>query len=184
MEIPFKGQYDRSTFFRAVRLANRPGKRSGRTRWLVTAALGVVVVIAGQMYLQDPVGDPFNLVRLGLALGLLAVFLAWPYALSYLQARKLWNEPALRQMISGRIGEKGITYTNTSPHRTVPWDKFARLRVAADMVALLTPTGVLTAFPRSFFRNDSDWRAFRELIQRKVFDMTNRPVNVLPGKPR
>jgi len=168
MELPFKGQHDRATFFRAVRLANRPAGRSNRLQWLVVAALGVVIFFSGQSYLETGVLGSADLIRLGFAVAILVIFLGWPYALSYIQAARLWKDPALQQTITGRVQERGITYTNVFPYRTVPWTGFARLRITSDLVALLTPGGVLSVFPRGFFRSEADWQAFRRLAQQKV----------------
>ncbi|MFM8320318.1 MAG: hypothetical protein ACKOC5_05310 [Chloroflexota bacterium] len=168
MEIPFKGQHDWKTFYRAVRLANQPARRGRWTGLLVLAALGALIVLTGQSFFSPEAQDPFNLVRLGLAALLVIAFLGWPGGLALYQARRLWQNPALQQPISGRAGEKGLTYTNTTPYRSVSWESFARLRLSTDLVTLLTPGGVLTVLPRSFFKNDSDWKRFRELAQRKV----------------
>ncbi len=168
MEIPFKGQHDRTTFFRAVRLANRPAGRSNRLQWLVVAALGVAIFFSGQSYFETGSLAPGDLIRLGFAVAILVIFLGWPYALSYIQASRLWKDPALQQTITGRAQERGITYTNVSPYRTVPWTNFARLRTASDLVTLLTPAGVLSVFPRQFFKSEADWQAFRQLVQQKI----------------
>jgi hypothetical protein len=168
MEIPFKGQHDRNTFFRAVRLANQPVRNGSRLRWLVLAALAVVIVLSIQSLLKPENSDGFTWVRLGLGLGLLLAYLLWPYGLSYIQARRIWKDPAIRQEISGRLQERGITYTNTNPYRTVPWDRYARLRLAPDLATLLTAAGVLTVLPRSFFKSDSDWQNACKLLQSKV----------------
>ncbi len=168
MEIPFKGQYDRATFFRAVRLANQPARNGGRLRWLALAALAVLLALAIQSLRRPADNDPFTWVRLGLGLALLLAYLVWPYGLSFIQARRLWANPALQRPISGRLQERGLTYTNTTPYRTVPWESYARLRLAPDLATLLTPAGVLTALPRSFFKSESDWQAACKLLQNKV----------------
>lgn len=168
MEIPFKGQLDRAVFFRAVRLANR-GSGPGRTvSLLALAAVGVAIYFAVQSYLTDPVIDSANIVRLGFALLLMGIFLGFPYVLAYYQAARLWKNPAMRNLISGRAHDRGITYTNTNPFRSVSWSHFARLRLKPDLVALLTSDGVLTVFPRTFFKSEADWDKFRQLVQSKL----------------
>lgn len=168
MEIPFKGQYDRATFFRAVRLANQPARNGGRLRWLALAALAVLAALSLQGLLHPQDNDPFTWVRLGVGLALLLAYLLWPVGLSFIQARRLWANPALQRPISGRLQEHGLTYTNTTPYRTVAWENYARLRLAPDLATLLTPAGVLTALPRSFFKSDHDWRAACDLLRSKV----------------
>lgn len=168
MEIPFKGQYDRPTFFRAVRLANQPARNAGRLRWLALAALAVLAALSLQSLRSPEENDPFTWVRLGLGLALLLAYLLWPWGLAFVQARRLWANPALRQPISGRLQARGLTFTNTNPYRTVAWESYARLRLAPDLATLLTPAGVLTALPRSFFKSESDWQAARQLLQSKV----------------
>ena len=155
------------TFFRAVRLANRGTGNNRTISLLALAAIVIAIYFTSQAYLTGSDPDPFNLVRLGLALLLLVVFLGYPYVLAYYQTARLWRNPAMQKTISGRVHDQGITYTNTTPFRSVPWEKFARLRVDPSLVALLTSDGVLTVLPRSFFKSEHDWQKFRTLVQNK-----------------
>jgi hypothetical protein len=169
MEIPFKGQYTQSEFRRGVQLAGRTNSRNRFGGLMLVAALAAVVFLSGQSFYNGAIfTDPFMLVRIGLALLLLAAYLLFDPIRAYLQTRRLWQNPAMQQPITGRVTIDGLTYTNVSPYRNVPWSRFARLRLNKDLAALLTQDGVLTLLPKRFFKSEKDWEAAVKVIRSKV----------------
>ncbi len=170
MEIPFKGQYTQLEFARAVQLANRSGGRSRFGGWMLVAALAAVIFLSGKSFFSESssTGDPFIFIRIALAGLMLLAFLLFDPARAYLQTRRLWKNPAMQQQISGRVNHTGLVYTNVSPFRTVPWGRFARLRLNKDLASLLTADGVITVLPRRFFKSESDWQAFCKLAQSRL----------------
>jgi len=163
MEIPFKGQYDRNIFFRAVKLANRPPRN--QVRFLGLISLFAVGALGLMVYRIVTSGDfAANAIWLLAALLMVAV-LGWVTFQPYFLARKMWANPGTRRPLRGTITHRGVVYDLPEGRNEIPWSRFRRLRKSQDLVTLVRDDGLLVVFPQSFFKKSADWRKFLKLLE-------------------
>jgi len=99
---------------------------------------------------------------------ILAGFVFRSYAVPYLHARKLWKNPAIQRVHTGIINLQGIVYHLKEGEKTIPWSRFSRMRKTKGFVSLVTLDGLLVVFPREFFKTDSDWHKFIDILDNHV----------------
>ncbi|MFN8381533.1 MAG: YcxB family protein [Anaerolineales bacterium] len=83
-----------------------------------------------------------------------------PYIAPYLavvQSGKKSKETSFRK---GTISSEGITYISTGNIETISWNKIYRAKQTDDLIVLFADYSPSMAFPRSFFKNESDWQQF------------------------
>ncbi len=166
MQIKFNGQYDKELFFKAVRVANQPGRSSRIMYILVALVFGVLLVTTTQKVIQtgDLVG---SVIEIALIL-LMGVVLYQAYVPPYLGARNMWTVELSQRIFKGMVTKNGITYTFPQGDKSYQWSDFNRLRTTPSFITIVTLTGMLLIFPRRFFKTDADWQRFTELIKIKV----------------
>ena len=166
MEISFKGQYDRATFYRAVRLANRPSRDQNRFLWFMFMfACGALVLMLYRIFTSGDFGG--NAILLFVAL-ILVVVIGYVFLQPVFSARKMWAQAGTRRVLQGRVTHQGIVYELEEGHNEIRWERFRRMRRAEDLVTLLREDGLLLVFPQGFFKKPSDWRKFIRLVERKL----------------
>ncbi|HEY9087675.1 MAG TPA: hypothetical protein VIO36_05860 [Anaerolineaceae bacterium] len=167
MDIEFQGEYTKEQYFRAVRLAGRPSKRSLIWRiaiFVLFAGLLIAYAVAAGQDGERTAAESTRLVRYLVTGGLLAYFVAAPFIKTEQTAAKLWSDPLVRRRLSGYVSGLGITVGSY----TEPWEKFAWKYLTDDLVVLVTGERTMSLLPRSFFRDEADWRAFREMVDHRV----------------
>ncbi|MBN1305868.1 MAG: YcxB family protein [Anaerolineales bacterium] len=170
MEIKFNGQYNQKTFFRAVQVANQP---RGSRRWIRPIMLAALLISAGVLVsrlLEN--GDVMDNAMYIVVVMILGSFVYRAYTASYFAARRMWTNPNLQEPLVGYVNKKGITYILEDGVNVIPWARYNRVRKESDVVALVTRDGLMTAFPRSFFKKDADWQKFIKLVGASVISMT------------
>ncbi|GAB4429735.1 MAG: hypothetical protein Kow002_18360 [Anaerolineales bacterium] len=168
MEISFRGQYDKNLFYKAVVLANRPSRsRRIMNGFLLAFILAAGVVIAQRAIESDFALDVYSYAALSILLGV-AVFQVVVFFQPRFAARTLWNNPSVQRPLKGTISNRGITYSFPQGQNHIPWENINRMQRNASMVTFVTITGLMLVFPSRFFKNDSDWRRFNALIDKKV----------------
>ena len=166
MQIKFNGQYDKELFFKAVRVANQPGRNARLMYIFVALVFGVLLVTTTKNIIQT--GDlAGNLISLALIL-LLGVVLYQAYIPPYLGARKMWTPELARRVFKGTVTKSGITYTFPQGDKSYRWSEINRLRSAPSFLTLVTLTGMLLVFPRRFFKTDADWERFKSVVESNV----------------
>ncbi len=166
MEINFRGQYDKATFYKAVRLANQMTKSQQRFIFLMT--LFAIMALGLVMYRILMSGDwQANLILL-LGSLVLGGGVAWVHLVPYYTARRMWANPGTRRMLRGQITNQGIVYLLDAGRNEIPWGRFRRVRKAEGLVTLVREDGLLVIFPRRFFKKASDWRKFLTLVEKKL----------------
>lgn len=166
MQIKFNGQYDKDLFFKAVRVANQPGRSARIMYILVALVFGVLLVTTIQTVIQT--GDfAGNLIEIALVL-LMGVVLYQAYVPPYLGARKMWTPELAQRIFKGAVTKNGITYTFPQDDKSYHWSDINRLRTTPSFVTLITLTGMLLVFPRRFFKTDADWQRFKSVIETSV----------------
>jgi hypothetical protein len=167
MEIEFSGNYDRSTFFQAVALLNRPTRRKTVNR-IVILALFVLMYTAYFTILAPPEDPTTGLPRIiwHLVVALIVVYLLLlPYISAYREASRIWKYPTVRDPSSGFVTEQGITYNLASGQKTRPWVEFSKIKLTDSFIAMLTPDGTFSLLQRDFFKTDQDWQTISEFVK-------------------
>jgi hypothetical protein len=173
MEIEFQGQYDKGTVFQAVKLANKSSKlnsviRIGLIAFIALIFIAYYVSIANKESLSS-----FEVLRSGrhlITIPILLYFLLRPYIGSYQTAVKLWKNPTMQKPLSGIISSQGVAYVSSTGRREIDWAKFAKKQITESLIVLLTADGVLSFFPRHFFKSDNEWRTVVQWINSKVVE--------------
>ena len=174
MEIEFQGQYDKTIIFKAIALANKPSKRNELIR-IGLALLSVVlfaidIVVETHQYSLPPF-DSIWATRYILVFLVVAYILLIPFIASNLTARRVWKNPALRAPLAGAISSQGVAYISTTKgRRDLPWETFIKKNLSEEMITLVSSAGVLSIFPRSFFKSDSDWNTVRLWVLQNVVE--------------
>lgn len=103
-----------------------------------------------------------NLVLHGITMALVVIFLATPSIGAFLTALKLWKDPSMHLQYSGAFSSAGILYTGNKA--AIPWTRYAKKQIKPDLVVLLTAKGVLSFFPRRFFKTEEEWQQAVQLV--------------------
>ncbi len=172
MQIKFNGRYDKSLFYRAVHLANRP-QRSARMMYIFVALFFVFLLgLTVRNLLQT--GDlAANLVSIAFLL-VLGILLYKTYLLPYLGARKMWTPELAARIFKGTVDKKQITYYFPQAEKSYFWSDINRLRTAPTFITLVTLTGMLLIFPRRFFKTDADWARFKNIVETNVINISKK----------
>ena len=165
--IPFGGTYTKKQWARGARLAMHP------TGWaLVTRLLALAIALAGIGLIvstlvqgEAPVS---RIVRLALAIPVLAYWAVTPYVRAWREAGRPWREFGSVPNLQGSVSGEGVLSNASASGETEKWDTFLRVRVHDDMVVLLGASGLATILPREFFATEDDWQGFRVLVDFNV----------------
>ncbi|MGD8404716.1 MAG: YcxB family protein [Anaerolineales bacterium] len=169
MEITFRGQYDKGQFYKSVMLANQPPKnrRIVQSFMLAFILVAIVVLVIRLIETRDIFGNAIYIT----VVMLISAFLARSYLQPYLAARSMWSNPAVQRKLVGVVTKKGIEYRLEAGISEIPWERFTRMRKARNLVTLVTREGLLVIFPRTFFKNESDWQKFERLVDTKIVSL-------------
>jgi hypothetical protein len=166
MEIDFKGQYTRGDVLKAVFLANKPTRKRELLR-IGIASLAMMIYVAYSVLVsiqnQTPLLDPSLIGSHLLYLLLIALFLYYPNITSIITALKIWKAPTMRYEYRGTISDAGILYSGKKT--LITWEQIVKKQVNEEIIVLLTSNGILSFFPRGFFRSEGDWKRATELVE-------------------
>ncbi len=166
MEIDFKGIYTRGDVFKAVFLANKQTRNRELMRigiasfaMVIYVAYTVLVSIQSKTTLLDP-----NLIGSHLLyILLIALFLYFPHITSSVTALKIWRAPTMRYEYKGTLSSAGILYSGKKT--LITWNQIVTKLATDEIIVLLTGNGILSFFPRRFFRSEGDWQRARQLVE-------------------
>jgi hypothetical protein len=166
-KIAFGGAYTQEQIERAVQLANQPG----RGQWLIRVVLAALVLGLAGWYLYDLLtAGSFTLarfVRFLLPVAVLAFFLSVPVILTRRASRQIWAQAEQTGTVRGWLDEEGVTFGADEADQVL-WEQYDRGRAEADLIVLVTHTGLMTALPRTFFASEADWQQARALATGQV----------------
>ena len=166
MDVEFHGQFDKQTFFKAVALANRQSQRSLIIRYALIGIAVIFLVINVFNFLARGGQNPSDILSVVLSTIILLYFIFGVRFTTNVLASRLWKSEGVHQEQTGTINEEGITYHPDTT--TVPWERYSRGQSAEDMMLLMTEDGLLSIFPRSFFKSDEDWKTFRNWVDTRI----------------
>ncbi len=166
MDVEFRGQFDKQTFFKAVALANRQSQRSTLFRYVLIGIAALFLVINIFNFFARGSQNSNDILSAGLSAIILLYFIFGVRLTTYTLATRLWKGEGVHQEQAGTINEEGITY---QPDTTsVPWGRYGRGHSTEDMQLLMTDDGLLSIFPRSFFSSEEDWKTFRNWVETRI----------------
>lgn len=172
MDIEYEGQFQQDQYYRAVRAILTPPLRSTLIRLAVFIAIAAAVAYLFYANLRDGTVSEIENNRQRLALfagGIATLYLVTPYVGITSNAKRLWKKPATQRVRSGRISPEGIT----SGEKLTPWTSYTRKYIYDDMVLLLTASGGMSLLPRQFFRDEMDWKRFRQMVDQYATNAKN-----------
>jgi len=167
MEIEFQGQYTKEEYLCAIRTIGKPSKWGMALRILFLLLSVSLVIYYAVTTIQGggfSGAETSRLIRYLITMSILGYLVAKPYLDIRATAAKLWNDPLVQRRIRGRVDSLCVTYENYTQN----WDGFAYKLVADDMVILMTADRTMSLLPRHFFRDENDWRIFRQLVDQRV----------------
>ena len=166
MEIEFRGFYTRSDIFKAVFLANKPTQKRGLIR-IGFAVLALIIYIAytvlTAIQAKTPILDPNLFGSHLMYLLLIALFLYYPTITSSITALKIWRAPTMRYEYKGTLSSAGILYSGKKT--LITWEEIAKKQITSEIIVLLTSNGILSFFPRGFFKSEGDWQRATQLVE-------------------
>jgi hypothetical protein len=166
MDVEFKGFYTRKDIFRAVFLANKPTQKRGVIR-IGISALALVIYIAYTVLTaiqnKTSVLAPNLFGSHLMYLLLIALFLYYPAITSSITAFKISRAPTMHHEYMGTISSEGVLYAGKKT--LITWEQIAKNQVTEEIIVLLTSSGILSFFPREFFRSEGDWQRAIQLVE-------------------
>ena len=166
MDVEFRGQFDKQTFFKAVSIANRQSQRSTIFRYVLTGIAVIFLVINVFNFFARGGQNSNDILSAVLSVIILLYFIFGVRLTTYVLASRLWKGEGVHQEQAGTINEEGITYHPDTT--TVPWGRYSRGQSVEDMQLLMTEDGLLSIFPRSFFNSEEDWKIFRNWVDTRI----------------
>jgi hypothetical protein len=169
MEIEFSGHYQKEIYFKSIRWIYRPSNRSLILRIAVFVVFSALYIAAIVMALQEDGSSSFELARIGrhlITFLLLGYILAQPFINSFRKATELWNDPVIRRNITGRVSTMGVMI---DPGKDwIMWDRFVKVNKTPEAITLLTASRMFVLLPRSFFKEERDWKMVQNIVDTKV----------------
>ena len=166
MDIVFQGNYDRKVFFDAVRIANRPtGNQKRFLRFMMLFACGGLILM---LYKVFNTGDFAGNAILLFAAFVMVAILIGIFLQPVLAARKLWADPGVRRFLKGASYKSCVKKNLAEGVNHIVWERISRIRRSEGLVTLIRNDGLLLVFPQNFFKRDSDWRKFTQLVEKKI----------------
>ncbi len=172
MDVVFQGQYTSADVVRAVLALHQP---AGIWRFLRPLILAVAVILYASLVFSAATSSANSeyswarVARHSITLLLIVYWFVSPYVKAYGLARKVkqnYHGVRVRGILSARGVE--LLFSSHQVEDVIPWQKFYRKRITADIISLLTLEGALWIFPRSFFQTDEDWKRAQELVRARV----------------
>jgi YcxB-like protein len=156
--IDFGGQLSKRDFYAMQRL----GMGKMRFFGLYLLICIVMVVATGGLNSIRWSADLVKLVPMAIILGLF--FAGVPLSIE----RNWKKNPRVREPVSGRVTEDGISWQSVYQQGQFPWKAIAKWRAGKELVLAYTSPQQAMFFPRHFFQSDSDWNAFLETVKQNV----------------
>jgi hypothetical protein len=174
VDIPFRGQFDKTTYFKAFALASRPEKK--RLVLPISAAIllvAILIALVVMFFTKDSQTnwDVARLAKHAIWTPIMLFFLLKPLIGPYFTANRLWKDPIVRLPVSGSASELGIRYMHLASHPVeIGWNRFVKKAVTDDLIVLLTVDGALSILPHGFFDNQQDWEMMKNLIKSRIVE--------------
>jgi hypothetical protein len=169
MKIEFEGSYDKKTIRKKTALAEQPSRKFLiRQIFLVIflaliLAFLVVIIYQSKKYFSST--SFFAVVLL-----FFIYYVIQPYIAPYLAVIQSSIESKETSFRRGTISSEGIKYISKDNVETIPWNTIYRAKQTDNLIILFVEYSPSIAFPRSFFKNEGDWRQFRRWVDFYIKD--------------
>jgi hypothetical protein len=170
---PFNGEYDKAMFRKALALVERTSAPIRIMRLMsLVFAIGILIVGAPRWFASGfNAPDMARIARDLITAALLGYFFISPMISRWQSVSKVFKKDERRKM-AGYADKDGITI-QTPPGKEgfFAWEKFIRKGSRDQLTALMLYDGALAVFQRDFFKNESDWNRFNQLVNQKVKEL-------------
>jgi hypothetical protein len=156
--IEFGGQLSKRDFYAMQRLGMGKMRFFG---WYLLICIVAIVATGGLRSIHLP-SDLVKLIPMALILGIF--FVGVPLSIE----RNWKKNPRVREAVSGRVGDDGISWQSVYQKGEFPWHAMLRWRAGKTLVLVYTSPQQAMFFPRHFFQSDSDWTTFRGTVKQHV----------------
>jgi hypothetical protein len=69
----------------------------------------------------------------------------------------------MRYEYKGTLSSAGILYSGKKT--LITWEEIAKKQITGEIIVLLTSNGILSFFPRGFFKSEGDWQRATQLVE-------------------
>jgi len=69
----------------------------------------------------------------------------------------------MRYEYRGNLSSEGVLYSGKKT--LITWDQIVQKQVTDEIIVLLTGNGILSFFPRGFFKSEGDWQRATQLVE-------------------
>ena len=165
MSIEFEGFYDPKSLYKQSALIEHPSVKFLARRLAVGFVIGLLLVwqVLG-MYNTKQYSARFVWPALILAL-LFYILVIHPFLSPYLAGLQVITKTKKELFRKGEISSQGVCYIVPDLFEsTIPWNKIYRAKKTDDLVVLFVDSSAPIAFPRSFFKWETDWQQFNRWV--------------------
>ena len=158
MEINFEGALSKEDYDYLVKLIS--SNRRVRPLFVIIIFLFFIIAIV-MNYSKDR--------NLSYFMIFMIVFFVFAIMFRKYRNKKYWKESkAIKEHCSGVVNDQGIVINSETWSSNKTWEYFSKYKESPEMVLLYQSYAVTHVLPRTFFKNDSDWISFVEIVQNKV----------------
>jgi hypothetical protein len=164
-EIRFAGQLTYSEYRRIQSIFSRK-------LWFVLgiAVIALTTLNAANNSWRTILTDPYKFVSAGLPIILLWLFVPVLYFVQRYMVQRHWqNSRILHYPVNGVVGDDCVMWNvERFASLNFPWHLILKCRTLDSLAIIHTSSNQAFFLPRYFFKNDSDWKSFRELLASKL----------------
>jgi hypothetical protein len=169
MSIEFEGFYDKKSLYKQTALVEHPSVKFVFRRLAFGLVLGLILAwLVFDMYSTKQYSARFIWSVLILAF-LFYIVVIQPFISPFLAVLQVIIKTKKELFRKGEISSQGIHYIVPDLFEpTTPWSKIYRAKKTDDLVVLFVDSGSPIAFPRSFFKRETDWQQFKRWVNHYV----------------
>lgn len=158
--ISYSGQLTVDELAAALRMATWGRKWLIIAYWFILAGF-LAAVLVGIIFNLYPVFNVLLAVYLLIALGL-GVYFA-----PATNAKKTFGQDSVIKL-TGIITDEGLSIQTSRTQSELHWGIYKSARFSPGFVLLYRTSNCIDSFPRKYFANEIDWKAFRSLVEQKI----------------
>ena len=168
MSIEFEGFYDKKSLRKKTALVEYPSTKFLFRRLALALVLVLILIpLAINVYQTKQFFTKFAL-WVPILLLVIYYLIIQPYIEPYLVSFQASIKPKNVSFRKGEISSEGIIHLVPENLEPTPWSKIYRAKQTEDLVVLFVDYAPSMAFPRSFFKAETDWQQFRRWVDHYV----------------
>ena len=163
MEIEFEGSYDLKTIRKKTALAERPSQKFLIRQLLLALFLvSLLAVVIMNIYQSKEYFSKNSLFAVFLLF--VIYYILQPYVAPYLAVIQASMVPIKAPVRRGTVSPEGIKYLSDGDDEIISWNIIYKAKQTDDLIVLFADYSPSMAFPRKFFKNETDWQQFRKWV--------------------